>query len=111
MELPLEITVRELRRRQSGGERIAVVDIREPFETAICALAGAEWMPMNTVPERLAELAALAGRELVVVVCHHGVRSLNTVYWLREQGIANCQSLAGGIDRWSREIDPEVPRY
>jgi len=47
----------------------------------------------------------------IVVICHHGMRSLQVVNWLREQGINHCASMAGGIDRWSREIDPSVPRY
>ncbi len=46
-----------------------------------------------------------------MVYCHHGVRSLNVVNWLREQGIENCQSVAGGIDAWSLAVDPSVPRY
>ena len=47
----------------------------------------------------------------IVVLCHHGMRSLQVVGWLREQGVENCTSMAGGIDRWSLEIDPKVPRY
>jgi rhodanese-related sulfurtransferase len=48
---------------------------------------------------------------LMIVFCHHGVRSLTVVSWLREQGLAECQSMAGGIDAWSREVDRTVPRY
>ena len=47
----------------------------------------------------------------LIVYCHHGVRSLNVVNWLREQGVSGCQSMAGGIDRWSLQIDPSIPRY
>ena len=47
----------------------------------------------------------------IIVYCHHGVRSANVVSWLRDQGVAACQSMSGGIDRWSAEVDPGVPRY
>ena len=66
---------------------------------------------MRTVPAELSRLDARADEAPLIVFCHHGVRSLNVVHWLREQGVAACQSMAGGIDRWSLEIDPSVPRY
>ncbi len=66
---------------------------------------------MNTIPMNVNRIEALAEERQVVVYCHHGVRSLNTVAWLRRQGIENAVSLAGGIDRWSMEVDPGVPRY
>lgn len=68
-------------------------------------------MPMNTIPENLAKLEALAEEREIVVYCHHGVRSLNTAAWLRRQGVERVRSLRGGIERWSVEIDPQVPRY
>jgi rhodanese-related sulfurtransferase len=67
-------------------------------------------IPLPELDERAEELEAFRGRP-VVVYCHHGVRSLQVVNWLREQGVEACQSMAGGIDRWSLEIDPSVPRY
>lgn len=66
---------------------------------------------MNTVPAELQELEAKADEAAIVVYCHHGMRSLNVVNWLRGQGIGECSSMAGGIDRWSIEVDPSVPRY
>jgi len=64
---------------------------------------------MREVPNALPELE---GEEKpIVVFCHHGMRSLQVVAWLREHGVENCLSMAGGIDRWSLEIDPAVPRY
>ena len=56
-------------------------------------------------------LESIADESELIVFCHHGVRSLNVVHWLREQGVEACRSMAGGIDRWSLEIDPKVPRY
>ncbi len=105
------MTPGEAKRRIDAGEAIALIDVREPSEYAICALEGAELIPMQTVPERLAELDERADEKLLLVYCHHGIRSLNVVCWLREQGVENCQSLAGGIERWSRQVDPTVPRY
>jgi rhodanese-related sulfurtransferase len=107
-ELVLEITPAELRRRLDGGEHIRLIDVREPEEHAICQIDGAELIPMRTVPQHL---QSLDSEEPLCVFCHHGVRSLSVVDWLRRQGVENCQSLAGGIDRWSLEIDPRVRRY
>lgn len=86
-----------------------MIDVREPQEHAICHLEGAELMPMRTVPAHLAQLDDDGPR--IVVFCHHGVRSLQVVEWLRRQGVENCQSMSGGIDLWSVRIDPGVPRY
>jgi len=109
--LPLEIVPREVRRRLDSGENIALIDVREPGEFQLARIARAELIPMRTVPAQLQRLDALAEETTLIVLCHHGVRSLNVVQWLREQGVAACQSMAGGIDRWSIEIDPTVPRY
>ena len=68
-------------------------------------------IPMDTIPRHLDRLEELAESATLIVFCHHGVRSANVVHWLRGQGIAACQSMAGGIDRWSTEVDPTVPRY
>ena len=109
--LPLEITPQEVMRRQGSGEKLAFIDVREPGEFQLSQIAGAELIPMRSVPGKLQRLAAQAGQATLIVFCHHGVRSLNVVTWLREHGVSGCQSLAGGIDRWSLEIDPSIPRY
>lgn len=109
--LPLETTPRELQRRLQAGEKLALIDVREPSEFQIARMAGAELIPMRTVPAELSRLDAQAEETPLIVICHHGVRSLNVVHWLREQGVSACQSLAGGIDRWSLEVDAAVPRY
>jgi len=64
---------------------------------------------MNDTPSRLEELRQMEGH--LVVYCHHGIRSRQVVEWLRAQGLAKARSLAGGIDAWSLEIDPDMPRY
>lgn len=109
--LPLEITPQEVQQRLQAGEKLALVDVREPNEFHLARIRGAELIPMQTVPAELSRLDARADDSLLIVMCHHGVRSLNVVNWLRGQGVAACQSMAGGIDRWSLQIDPSVPRY
>ena len=109
--LPLEVTPQEIQRRIAAGEKLALLDVREPGEFQLARIGGAELIPMRTVPAELSRLDAEADHTPLIVFCHHGVRSLNVVHWLREHGVAACQSMAGGIDRWSLEIDPLVPRY
>ncbi len=109
--LPLEIQPQEVKRRLDAGEKLALIDVREPAEFQTARIQGAELIPMRSVPAELPRLEALADEKTLVVFCHHGVRSLNVVNWLREQGVANALSMAGGTDRWSLEIDPTVPRY
>ena len=85
-----------------------LLDVREPWEIEIAAIPGATQIPMGDIPSRLQELDP---DRPTVVLCHHGARSLNVTMWLRQQGLEHVQSLAGGIDQWSRSIDPSVPRY
>jgi adenylyltransferase/sulfurtransferase len=107
----MEVTPEDVKRRLDAGEALALIDVREPFEHAVARLEGAELIPMQTVPENLAALQEKAAQAPLIVLCHHGVRSLNVVHWLRRQGIENCWSMAGGIDFWSISVDPAVPRY
>ena len=109
MSSPLEITPAEVQAKRDSGEPIRLIDVREPFEHALCRIEGAELIPMRAIPQHLNDLADI--EEPIVVLCHHGVRSLSVVEWLRRQGVENCASMAGGIDLWSRQIDPSVPRY
>lgn len=85
------------------------IDVREPWEFATAKIDGSVLMPMGDVPARAHQ--ELDPDERLVVLCHHGARSLNTTVWLRNQGFENAQSLRGGIDAWSAEVDPAVPRY
>ena len=105
----MEITPQEVQRRLSAGETLRLIDVREPFEFQQARIEGAELIPMRTIPKALALFEE--EENPIVVVCHHGMRSLQVVGWLREQGVENCTSMAGGIDRWSIEVDPNVPRY
>jgi len=107
----VEIPPSEVKRRLDSGEILHLIDVREPFEHAQSSIAGSELVPMRSVPAALGQLQSRSQEAPLIVFCHHGVRSLNVVSWLREQGIENCQSMSGGIDAWSVEIDTAVPRY
>ena len=85
-----------------------LLDVREPWEYEHCAIAGSISMPMASVPLRLAELPAAAE---VVCICHHGARSMQVALFLESRGYAALANLVGGIDAWSRDVDPAVARY
>jgi len=106
---PLEISVAEVRDLLERGAPLRLIDCREEFEHNICRIGAAELIPMRSIPLHLQHLRD-EGLPLVVL-CHHGVRSLAVVEWLRRNGVEDCRSMAGGIDRWSLEIDARVPRY
>jgi rhodanese-related sulfurtransferase len=108
---PLEVTPQEVRNRQQSGEQLSLIDVREPNEWALSRIEGATLIPMGTVPANLQALEGKAENSALIVYCHHGVRSLQVTAWLREKGVDSCYSMSGGIDRWSLEIDPSVPRY
>jgi rhodanese-related sulfurtransferase len=107
--IPFEITPAEVKAKQDAGEALRLIDVREPFEHALCRLEGARLLPMRSIPQHLQELDD--DGPPIVVFCHHGVRSLSVVEWLRRHGIEDCRSMSGGIDLWSVQIDPAVPRY
>lgn len=108
--LDFEITTTELSSRLAGGKPadLLLLDVREPWEYATAQIDGSTSMPMGEIPARLQELDPEAH---IVTICHAGVRSMNVAVWLRNQGLEKVQSLRGGIDAWSREVDPKVPRY
>lgn len=109
MPLPLEVTVEEARDLIAAGQ-VRVIDVREADEFAICQLPGAELVPLSSFAEQ--GRAKLAGsRDRLLVYCHHGMRSLRATEFLRALGVEDAQSMAGGIDAWSQEIDPSVARY
>jgi rhodanese-related sulfurtransferase len=111
MASPLEVDPQDVKQRLDSREKLHLIDVREPHEFAQAKIEGATLIPMRAVPGELQDLEARADAGTLIVYCHHGVRSLNVVNWLRGQGIEACQSMAGGIDAWSLRIDPAVPRY
>lgn len=106
-DLPERLEPHEAARYLSLGEA-ALLDVRERWEWELCRIEGAIHIPLKELPARLAEVPA---DRPVVVTCHHGMRSMQAVTWLRRQGNARVANLEGGIDRWSQEIDGSVARY
>jgi rhodanese-related sulfurtransferase len=108
--LDFEIAPTELSAKLAAGkpEDIVLLDVREPWEFATAKIDGSLLIPMGDVPSRFQELDPDAH---IVTICHAGRRSMSVAVWLREQGLQNVQSLRGGIDAWSREVDPSVPQY
>lgn len=104
-----EISPRALHAKLQAGEPVYLVDVREPEEYAICRLPGGVSIPMGEIVGRLEEIQSAEAP--VVVYCHHGIRSLRAVGFLRANGRADAVSLAGGIEAWSTQVDPTVPRY
>jgi rhodanese-related sulfurtransferase len=92
-----------------NGKQARLIDVREPWELATAHVEGSVDIPMGDVPARAHQ--ELDPEERLVVMCHHGVRSMNVTVWLRQQGFEQVQSLRGGIDAWSVEVDPAVARY
>ena len=106
---PIEVSPSTVKQRLDAGEKLRLIDVREVFEHRQARIEGGELIPMRTIRQALDSLEAEEAP--LIVFCHHGMRSLQVVSWLREQGVERCASMAGGIDRWSLEIDPGVPRY
>ena len=85
-----------------------LLDVREPWEYGLCRIDGAELVPLQSLPARLAELNP--ARE-TVVICHHGVRSYHAARYLEHNGFSNVINLTGGVDAWAKEADPSMPTY
>ncbi len=109
IELDYEIAPEALKALLEINSDILVLDCRERWEVDTARIDGSRHIPMNDIPARFQQ--ELDREKHIVVVCHHGVRSYNVTAWLRQHGYGKVQSLAGGIDRWARQIDPEVPLY
>ena len=104
----LEITPADVKTRLDRGEKLVFIDVREPWEHQVCKIDGATLIPLGSLA---ASLEMLPDVDEVICYCHHGMRSLDAAAWLRFQGIEKAKSLAGGIERWSLDVDPNIPRY
>lgn len=104
-----EITPDEVKVKLDRADTFTLLDVREPWEFETAWIDGAKLMPMGDVPSRAHQELDPDGE--IVVVCHHGVRSMNVTVWLRQQGFEKAQSMRGGIDAWSQCVDAKVPRY
>jgi rhodanese-related sulfurtransferase len=102
------ITPAELDARRKRGDELLLIDVREVFEHEVARIEGARLLPLSVFNEWAGTLDPAAE---IVVMCHHGIRSAQVCSVLARQGFAKLSNLAGGIDRWSRDVDPLVPLY
>jgi rhodanese-related sulfurtransferase len=109
IDMDYEITPEDVQAKFAAAEEFILLDVREPWELETAKIAGAKLMPMGDVPTRAHQ--ELDPDSAIVVICHHGVRSMNVTVWLRQQGFEKAQSMRGGIDAWSRRVDSKVPVY
>jgi rhodanese-related sulfurtransferase len=109
---PTEISAAEYKSiaASNADAGVLLIDCRTAEEHAIARINGSVLIPMQEIAERLAELEPWRDKP-IIVHCHHGVRSLRVTHWLREKGFPLAQSMTGGIEAWSLEVDPSVPRY
>jgi len=103
----LEISVKELKNKLDNQE-IVLVDVREPHEYDICRIEGARLIPLGELPNRIDELDK---NDSIVLHCHHGGRSMRALHILQNAGFTKLKNLAGGIDAWAEQIDPDMARY
>lgn len=104
----LQIDVETFHRLRREATGIHVLDVREPWERAVCAIEQSVNIPLDQLPERAGSLPTGG---VLVVLCHHGVRSLRATLWLREQGYEAAVNLEGGIDAWADRVDRTMVRY
>ena len=104
----MQISAKEVNERVGRGDKLLLVDVREQWEYDLAKIPGAKLIPLGTLP---ANLNTLLDADEVICYCHHGMRSLDAAVWLRQQGVEGAKSMAGGIERWSVDVDSSVPRY
>lgn len=102
------ISPAELKERIVRNDEVQIIDVREPFEHEMARVEGAQLLPLSRFPEWADTLDPEAE---IVFMCHHGIRSAQVCAYLSRQGFKRLYNLAGGIDRWSYEVDESVPRY
>ena len=107
--MEFEISPGQVKSLQKSGETFTLLDVREQWEYEASRIEGAKHIPMGDVPARAHQ--ELDPGNHIVVMCHHGVRSLTVTNWLRQQGYEKVQSMRSGIDGWARTVDPKVPLY
>jgi rhodanese-related sulfurtransferase len=103
------ITAEELKAKKDAGEKVRLIDVREPSEYQVAKIEDSELKPLGQIPNWANELADK--NEEIVLHCHHGMRSDRACQYLAAQGFTNVKNLIGGIDEWSLKVDPTVPRY
>jgi rhodanese-related sulfurtransferase len=107
--MDFEISPGQVKSLQKSGGIFTLLDVREAWEYEASRIEGTKHIPMGDIPARA--LHELDPDDHIVVMCHHGVRSLTVTNWLRQQGYEKVQSMRGGIDGWARTVDPKIPLY
>ncbi len=104
-----EISAQQLKEHlQASVSSPLLLDVREPWEYQICHIEGAQLMPMSQIPQTY---KTLDPQQEIVVICHHGRRSLQVGNYLERAGFARIVNLTGGVDAWARDVDPSMPTY
>jgi len=103
------LTAREVQDHlQNADPKPLILDVREPWEYAVCHMDGAKLLPMRQIPAALGELDP---EQEMVVVCHHGIRSFSVCRFLEQAGFGRVINLEGGVAAWARDVDPGMPTY
>jgi molybdopterin/thiamine biosynthesis adenylyltransferase/rhodanese-related sulfurtransferase len=108
VESAINVSAQETQQKLESESAVQLLDVRTEQEYAICRIEGATLIPLQELPGRLAELDPI---QEMIVYCHSGMRSIQAVHFLREQGFDRASNMHGGISAWSREVDPTVPIY
>jgi adenylyltransferase/sulfurtransferase len=106
--MSFSITPKELNARINKGDKLVLLDVREPWENSLAKLDGSILIPLGTLPQSLSKLDR---NTEIIAYCHHGMRSADATGFLLQQGFPNVKNLVGGIDAWSVQVDSSVPRY
>ena len=107
-KLPKSISAKELNELLNSANKIQILDVREHFELDICHIEGALNIPMNLIVESIDKIS----KEITtVVMCHHGVRSMNVIHYLESIGYKNLINLEGGIHAWAVDVDKSMSTY
>ena len=98
----------ELKKEIEDGRPVVILDVRQPQERSLCRIEGSAFIPLPELGGRIGEINP---EDDIVVYCHHGSRSASAVSFLKKRGFKKVRNLEGGIDAWSRQVDPTVRRY
>jgi len=107
-QFPIEVRPQALAERLRSDPTVVVLDVREPWERDVCSLRGSLNIPLGELSARSGEIPE---DRPVVVLCHHGMRSMQATMFLRSRGWETVANLAGGIDAWAREVEPTMAVY
>jgi len=105
---PVEIGVVEAAAMLRADSGLVVIDVRESWEREICAVPGTIHVPMDDIP---AQAGRFDPEKPILIMCHHGGRSLNVTRWLRSKGFLRAINVGGGIHAWSIQVDPGMAQY